>query len=216
LSSTEFSVEPNAKRKMNTKALSLIFELDAAVSKASDSWRSELLRRVADLLVGSADSYSDHQIAIFGDIMGRLIENVEVSALIDLSSRLAPLNHAPVNVIARLARNDSQEIAGPVLELSSVLSDDTLIDIAMEKWPPHLVAIAGRSWLTEPVTEVLINRGNPEAMLKLIANHGAKISERGFVKLIGQAKADKTLAAAMATRKDMPPELAPFLKLTLA
>ncbi len=200
---------------MTSTAQSLIIELNAAVSNASDSWRSELLRRVTDLLVGGADSYSDHQIAIFGDIMGRLIENAEIPALIELSPRLAPLGNAPVNVIAGLARNDNPEVAGPVLELSSMLSDETLINIATEKWPPHLIALAGRSLLPEPLTEVLIDRGNSEISLKLIVNRGARISERGFVKLIGQAKTDKTLAAAIATRKDLPAELAPFLKLTL-
>jgi len=66
------------------------------------------------------------------------------------------------------------------------------------------------------LTDILVDRGNAEVALKLVANQDARLSERGFVKLIGQAKTDKTLAAAIATRKDMPPELEPFLKLTLA
>jgi NDP-sugar pyrophosphorylase family protein len=46
---------------------------------------------------------------------------------------------------------------------------------------------------------------------KLIANNGAVIFELGFVKLIGHAKANKSLAVAIAKRVDMPPELEPFL-----
>ena len=34
--------------------------------------------------------------------------------------------------------------------------------------------------------------------------------------MIGLAKTDKVLATAISTRTDMPPELEPFLKLTLA
>jgi uncharacterized protein (DUF2336 family) len=175
-----------------------------------------LLRRVTDLLIGGAENYSDHQIAIFGDIMGRLTENAEIAALIALSEKLAPLDRVPMNVVAGLARNDDIAISGPVLELSSVLSDETLVDIATTKWPNHLVAIAGRDRLSETITELLIHRGNSEVALRLIGNHGARISELGFVKLIGQAKTDKTVAAAIATRTDMPTELAPFLKLTLS
>jgi uncharacterized protein (DUF2336 family) len=201
---------------MASEARSLIVELDAAVGRASTSWRSELLRRVTDLLVGDIEKYSDHQIAIFGDIMGRLVENAEVPSLIELSSRLAPLNRVPMNVITSLARNDDMAVAGPVLEYSSMLSDDTLVDIAMTKWPNQLAAVAGREGLTETITDLLIDRGNADVMHKLIGNHSARISEVGFVRLIGQAKTDKTIAAAIATRTDLPAELTPFLKLTLS
>ena len=201
---------------MASEARSLIVELDAAVGKASNSWRSELLRRVTDLLVGDVENYSDHQIAIFGDIMGRLIENVETPALIELSARLAPLNRVPMNVITSLGRNDDMAVAGPVLEFSSMLSDDTLVDIARTKWPNQLAAIAGREGLTETITDLLVDRGNADVMLKLISNHSARISELGFVRLIGQAKTDKTIAAAIAARTDLPAELTPFLKLTLS
>ena len=201
---------------MASEARSLIIELDAAVGRASNSWRSELLRRVTDLLVGDIEKYSDHQIAIFGDIMSRLIENAETPALVELSARLAPLNRVPMNVITSLARNDDMAVAGPILEFSGMLSDDTLVDIAMTKWPNQLAAVAGREGLTETITDLLIDRGNADVMHKLIGNHSARISEVGFVRLIGQAKTDKTIAAAIATRTDLPLELTPFLKLTLS
>ena len=47
-------------------------------------------------------------------------------------------------------------------------------------------------------------------------NKGASLSEVGFVKLINRAKSDKALATAIESRTDLPPELQPFLKLTLA
>jgi len=201
---------------MASEARSLIIELDAAVGRASSSWRSELLRRVTDLLVGDIEKYSDHQIAIFGDIMSRLIENAETPALVELSARLARLDRVPMNVITSLARNDDMAVAGPILEFSGMLSDDTLVDIAMTKWPNQLAAVAGREGLTETITDLLIERGNADVMHKLISNHSARISEVGFVRLIGQAKTDKTIAAAIATRTDLPLELTPFLKLTLS
>ena len=201
---------------MASEARSLIIELDAAVGRASNSWRSELLRRVTDLLVGDIEKYSDHQIAIFGDIMSRLIENAETPALVELSARLARLDRVPMNVITSLARNDDMAVAGAILEFSGMLSDDTLVDIAMTKWPNQLAAVAGREGLTETITDLLIERGNADVMHKLISNHSARISEVGFVRLIGQAKTDKTIAAAIATRTDLPLELTPFLKLTLS
>jgi hypothetical protein len=66
------------------------------------------------------------------------------------------------------------------------------------------------------VTEVLVGRCTVETARKVADNKGASLSEVGFVKLINRAKNDKALAAAIEGRGDMPPELEPFLKLTLA
>lgn len=200
---------------MTSAARSLITELNAAVSKASDSWRSELLRRVTDLLIGSIDSYSKQQIGIFDDILCRLIEKVEPRALVELSARLAPLASAPRNVVNILARNDNSTVAGPLLEVSSVLEEEALINIATNKRHNLLAFIAARKHVPVSISDVLIDRGSPEVGQRLVDNHGAEISERGFVKLIGLAKTDKALASAIAGRQDLPPELVPFLKLAL-
>jgi hypothetical protein len=47
-------------------------------------------------------------------------------------------------------------------------------------------------------------------------NQGARFFELGFVKLINGAKSDKVLAATIASRPDVLPELLPFLKLAPA
>ena len=197
-------------------ARSLIAELDAALSKASDSRHGQILRRVTDLLVAGSENFSGDQIAVFGDVIGRLIENAEVPALVELSVRLAPLDNAPADVIGRLCCHDNIAVSGPVLEKSSLLPDDVLEEIAEAKHQRFLAAIAGRAQIGERVSDILVRRGNSEIAHKLVANLGARISELGFVRLIGQAKNDKTLAAAIAGRTDLPPELIPFLNLALA
>ena len=80
----------------------------------------------------------------------------------------------------------------------------------------HLAAIADRAQISESVTDILADRGNPEVACKVTSNQGARLSELGFAKLINVAKNDKTLAAMIAKRTDIPPELQPFLKLVLA
>jgi uncharacterized protein (DUF2336 family) len=199
-----------------SEAKSLIAELDAALCKASDSRHWQILRQVTDLLVAAAVHFSDEQIDIFGDVIGRLVEKAEVPALVELSARLAPIANAPADVITRLCRHDNIAVAGPVLEKSSLLADDVLEEIAEAKQQKFLAAIAGRAQIGESVSDILIRRGNSEVAHKLVANLDARISELGFVRLIGQAKNDKTLASAIADRTDLPPELIPFLNLALA
>jgi uncharacterized protein (DUF2336 family) len=201
---------------MMSKARSLIGELDAALSKASDSQHLTILRRVTDLFLHGSEIFSDDYVAIFDDVICRLIEKTEPRALVELSTRLAPVSKAPVNVMARLSRGDDIAVSGPVLERSNVLTEQTLTEIAGTKGQKHLAAIAGRARIGETVTDILVDRGNSEVAHKVTANQGARFSELGFVKLIGRAKTDKSLSALIATRTDMPPELEPFLNLALA
>lgn len=194
---------------------SLITELDAALRKATNTRHLEILQRVTDLFLVGAGGYTDEQIAIFDDVISRLIENMEPSVLVDLCARLAPLGKAPANVVARLSGFDDIAISGPALEKSETLSDQTLVAIAGSKSQKHLAAIAGRQRISEKVTDVLVDRGSPEVSRKVTANLGARFSEIAFVKLINKAKGDRDLAAAISKREDLPAELIPFLKLTL-
>jgi uncharacterized protein (DUF2336 family) len=190
-------------------------QLDAALARAPAAQHVAILRDFTALFLQGAASYSDRQLEIFNGVMGRLIGKTDRSALLDISRQLATIGNAPASVICQLSRNDDIAIAGPVLEKSTVLTDENLIDVAKVKSQDHLSAIAGRVQVNEPVSDVLIQRGNADVTRRLLANQGARLSELCFVKLVDGARRDKTLAAAVARRKDVPPELQPFLKLSL-
>jgi len=201
---------------MTANAHSLIAELDVAIGHASTSRQSQILQRITDLFLSDTMSFSEEQIAIFDDVIQRLIEKAENPALVKLSTRLAPVGNAPPNTIATLAQSDDAAVATPVLALSPVVTDAVIAKVIVSsKGPKHLAAVAGRGRMSEEVTDALIERGNPDVLLKAAANPNARFSEMGFVKMISRAKTDKTLAAVIAARADVPEELAPFVKLAL-
>ena len=84
---------------MATVSNSLIIELEEAVHSHSAERRVETLRRVTDLFLGEAERLSDEQIGLFDDVLGKLIHRIETRALAELSSRLAPIDNAPIDVI---------------------------------------------------------------------------------------------------------------------
>ena len=182
-------------------------ELDAVMTHGSGSQRFTILRKITDLFLADVDSYSDDHVGIFDDVMSRLIEKIERQALVELSGRLAPADRAPINVIGRLSHDDDIEISGPILEKSKVLTDRDLVEIAETKSQAHLSAIAGRGQLNEPVTDVLINRGNSAVARKVTANDGARFSRFGLAKAVRRAEEDDSLADAIANRSDLPADL---------
>src|SRR5262245_3864554 len=128
---------------------SLMADLEGAMASRSGEQRHETLRKVTDLFVGNAPSYSDEQVAVFDSVIGRLAENTDMAARAELSGRLAAVNNAPVNVVGRLAADDAIEVAAPVLTQSKRLTDTQLAALAAAKGRRHMLAIAGRQDLGE-------------------------------------------------------------------
>src|ERR1700730_18695089 len=104
-----------------TARTSLIVDLEDAVQRGAPVRRAEALRRITDLFLGSADRFTGEQVALFDDVMGRLIDRIETRALAELSRRLGPVANAPEQVLRRLARNDGTPVPGPVLAGSAGL-----------------------------------------------------------------------------------------------
>jgi uncharacterized protein (DUF2336 family) len=195
----------------------LIAELECVLSRAPVAWRSTALRRLTDLFMVDAELYSDDQVAVFDDVIIRLLDNMDRRTLAELSKRLAELKRAPLNVVATLARNADLAIAGPLLEKSSVVSDAILIDIADKARDPALLStIVTRPQLSEALTEVLIRRGTPAIARKILENAEARVSEASFARLVTSLDNDKEMAVAIAKRPDLPAELRPWLDMTFA
>ena len=188
-------------------APTLIDELEATLRHGSGAQRAILLQRVTQLFLQDASSYGEEHVALFDDVMSRLVEKIEQQALIRLSSDLAPIKNAPANVVHQLASSDNIEISRPILVQSPVLTDDFLVELAQSKSQEHLAAIAGRSHVAEMVTDVLVARGNDAVTLKVTANKGARFSKKALFQVANRANEDARLAETFVNRSDVPPDV---------
>jgi uncharacterized protein (DUF2336 family) len=166
-----------------------------------------MLRKLTDLFLAGAESYSDDSLRLFDELMSRLIVQIEREALVELSHKLSTASRAPRNVISRLSHDDDIAIAERVIEQSNMLTDHDLVHIAKTKSQAHLLAIASRAEISEPVTDVLVHRGDAEVAGKVTANAGARFSRWGLGKAVERAEADASLAVAVANRTDLPTDL---------
>jgi uncharacterized protein (DUF2336 family) len=182
----------------------LINELEDAISHKDISHRAETLRRISDLFVLGATNFSGDQIELFDDVMGRLLDEVEVSARAAFGYRLASIPNAPPKTMRVLALDNAIEVAGPVLMHSDQIDDMTLLEGAKTKSQDHLLAISRRRYLTESVTDVLVDRGNPQVALSTVKNPGATFSEFGYSTLVRRSQEDGKLALSVWTRAGIP------------
>lgn len=196
--------------------LSIVDEVEAAINVGSTEKRLDTIKRFTDLFLASAGSYNAEQIEVFDEVLERLVKTIELRTIADVSARialaemstqLAPVAQAPPKVVRRLARNDEITVAGPVLKESARLSDEDLVEIAETKGEPHLLAISGRWWLKEVVTDALLARRYPTVSRRIINNPGARVSAAGFAIVVAQAESDPELAVETGVRVDLPSEL---------
>ncbi len=201
---------------MSAANLSFVDEIETALSCGSSERRLETIRRVTDLFLSSAGSYKDEQIDLFDNVLERLVKTIEIRAIADVSARialaelsaeLAPVSQAPPSVVRRLARNDEITVAGPVLRESARLTPEDLVEVAQTKGEQHLLAIAGRWWLKEVVTDALLARHYPSVSRRIVNNPGARVSASGFAIILAQAESDPDLAVETGIRVDLPPAL---------
>ncbi|HEX2654978.1 MAG TPA: DUF2336 domain-containing protein [Xanthobacteraceae bacterium] len=188
----------------NSAYSSLISDLEHAISHGSAQHRAETLMHVTDLFITGSGKYSDDQIEIFDDVIGRLAAAIEAKARVKLATRLASLAQAPSKVLRSLAFDDNPEVAAPVLAGSAVLDDETLIESASKKSQQHLLAISERASLSEAVTDVLVERGDRQVIHSVTRNRGARFSDAGFGKLVKRSEGDDMLAEHVGLRADLP------------
>jgi uncharacterized protein (DUF2336 family) len=181
----------------------LLDELEGALASGSDLRRAEILARIADLFVNGAPRYSDDQIALFDDVMMRLLDTIETEARAKLAQQLAPIANAPKIVIHTLAFDDAIEVAQPVLSQSERISDAEILAIATSKNQQHLAAIAQRKTLSEELTDVLAERGDRTTVQLAVKNSGARFSDAGLHLLVRRATGDLALATEMGKRSDI-------------
>lgn len=186
---------------------SLIPELEQAIQRGSRERRVETLQRITSLFLDGAGSYNDRHVDVFDDVFVLLIEEIESKARAELAAHLAPVTNAPPKVLRTLAKDDDIAVAGPVLKLAPRLLEADLVAVAKTKSQAHLRAISVRPVLGEAVTDVLVGRGDREVARRLAANRGARISHKGFSRLVKRAADDGILAEKVGTRPDIPPPM---------
>ena len=185
--------------------LSFLEELDQAILTGTAESRERALWHATDLLM--VGRFTDEEIWVFGEIIGKLAAEIELAARAKLAAKLSRIDHAPGQLLSKLASDNSIEVAGPILQYSERIDVRTLLSNANAKDQEHLLAISKRRSIPEPVTDVLVTRGNQAVVHSVATNAGARLSEAGFLNLITRSENDGVLAEHLGLRQDIPRHL---------
>lgn len=183
---------------------SLINEIQDPTVSGLTKRQLRALTRITDLFVAGAGRYSKQQIELFDEVFKTLVAVIELKTRVKLARHLATSPTAPATLVRAFACDDAIDVAAPVLTQSMALSEADLVVNASTQSQAHLYAIAQRRSIGEIITEILIERGEPDVVHAVAKNAGARISEGGFRELVVRAGDDAQLALHVGTRHDIP------------
>jgi uncharacterized protein (DUF2336 family) len=147
---------------------------------------------------------TDKERELAEQIFRLLVQDASVRIREALSHQLKTNPHAPKDIILRLA-NDEEPVSSPVLEMSTVLDDDDLMEIIRgsdEIW--RYVAVANREVVSETLADVLVDTDNLAVIYTLLDNTSVKFAAHTYDKLVEDASEDMVLASKLAHRPTLP------------
>lgn len=180
--------------------------LERLVNLANDpgsDQRRQLLSEITDIFLNGSDSCSDLESQYFGEIMGKVAYDLEKEVREELAQALSNEPSAPRELIMRLAQDDIS-IAKPIIERSSILNDEDLVEIAKTKSQDHLFAMTQREEISEVVTDALVSHGSDNVLEGVVKNANAHISPNTMKRVVERSEGNERLQAPLIERPDLP------------
>lgn len=173
----------------------------------TEQGRQLLTENISDLFISEEGRLSDHERALMGDILIKLVSAVESVVRAELADGVARMENAPPELISLLA-NDDIAVARPILEHSPVLRTPELIEIIKQRSQEHRLAIAIRDYVSPEVSDSLVSFGEHDVLEALLKNPDAEISRRSMEYLVAESRRIDQFREPLLNREDLPPALA--------
>ncbi|GAB4181487.1 MAG: DUF2336 domain-containing protein [Thalassobaculales bacterium] len=189
--------------KRGTTSMPLLTQEDVRnlLTDPSPASRGRTAAKVAGVF--AAGSLGEEERKLAADIFRVMARDAEVMVRRALAQNVKSAPGLPHDVALRLAR-DVAEVAVPILEESSVLTDEDLIDIIAGADATKQSAVARRPAVSERLAEALIDTGDETVVETLVRNDRAQISERQFGRVIDRFPASEAVQGGLVARTNLP------------
>lgn len=148
--------------------------------------------------------FADREREIAEQIFRLLMKDTALRVRETLAERIKDNANIPRDIALHMA-NDVNSVAIPVLSASQVLSDADLVNIIeassdLEK----LMVISKRDYVSERVSNALVETSYPQVVSSLLDNDGANMSDRLLDKIVSEFRNDPGVVESLVERKSLP------------
>jgi uncharacterized protein (DUF2336 family) len=184
------------------------FTLLTELSKESSSEdRRELLRRATEALGSANHAGSESELAEFDEILAAAAADYSTQVRAQIA-RLVAGAAAPFSQAAqRFAMDDHIDVARPVLESATCLSEATLLKVIGQKSQDHMLAVTRRATVSPVISHALVEKGNDAVVTSLLKNERAEIAPATYDVVVRRTETSPALQAPLVRRATVPVEL---------
>jgi uncharacterized protein (DUF2336 family) len=193
-----------ASRPIVQKPASVEAPVHSAVQNMSEHQVSDFARSLLDMMASGSNAGLPQERALAADTLLRILPRLPQRALVQLSDRLAMMDHPPHLIVGKILQDPRIEVAGPLIENGVNLGERELISLIETGNIDKLRLVARRRRLSRVITTMLIASGQPSVLLTLVRNAHAEFAHESFVMLADAAKSEPDLLAPLCTRADLP------------
>ncbi len=179
---------------------------DLAVESSSDK-RRDLLRGITDMFLGDISSRSETECMLFDDVVSTVVKDMEATVRAELSGKLSAVDAPITGTLKQFAMDDNIDVARPVLENATGLTDEDLIEVVASKTQAHMQAIARRASVSERVSGAIVDRGSDAVVASLLENAGAEIGRKSMEQITERAISSEVLQKSFVNRDAVPLDL---------
>jgi uncharacterized protein (DUF2336 family) len=184
-----------ADQKLSAEDVNRLLSDPSGVARAETA--NKLSRQFGELELTEAE----RQLAV--DIFRIMVRDAEVRVREALATNLKENPLVPNDVAVSLAR-DVSSVALPVLEFSTVLTNEDLIEIVRSQDGEKQKAVARRKDVDATVADELVERGDAAVAATLAANDGAALSENTMLRMVDRFGDLESVQNPLAHRARLP------------
>jgi uncharacterized protein (DUF2336 family) len=173
---------------------------------SSSEERRDLLRRVTDALSDVAHPPSEAEFAALDGLLSKVANEYSVQVRAEFAHLVASSGARFAESAEQFALDDI-EIAEPVLRHSEALPEPVLIKVASEKSQAHKLAVTKRSSVSEAVSHALVEHGNDDVLVSLLANERAQIAENTYDRVLRRAETSPVIHGPLVRRGGVPVDI---------
>lgn len=185
----------------NDKMLT-VEDVQVLLKDPSDSVKAKLGEKVASQIDNPELNEAERTLAI--SILEHLVQDTAVIIRKALAHNLKTSRSIPRNIALKLA-NDIADVALPIIEFSSVLTDEDLISIINTGSTEKQIAVARRPIISNRVVGALIETNNEDVVVELVSNPGADIQEQNYNRVIEKFPRSERIHEGLISKRKLSP-----------
>lgn len=176
------------------------------MSDPSPENRASTAEKVAQQFGDGTLSESEGKLA--EEIFNIMVKDAEERVREALAKNLQSAPNLPHDLASKLASDTSDNVALPIIRYSDVLTEDDLLEIVRTQPGARQVAVAERPAVSESVSEAIVEHGTEDAVVSLVSNEGAVISDASLEKVVEKHGEIERVQKPLVHRERLPVSVA--------